>query len=178
MNRPIGILSLLSVIVLLILALLMIFGVINFISNFKFVSILAVGFITFFSLAWLVKRNELSKPIFVLLLLIILAPLFLPIIGLFNPDWLIEHWNFLSGGIIFQLGTGVFALMGGFIKKGMPKAQHLLGIINYLLFIFLSVILIFEVQTLLKPMLFYVCGGFISVLSILLIFIKRPTISL
>jgi hypothetical protein len=178
MNRQVGILSVLSFVGILLLAFLMYFGVINFLNNFKYLVVLSSTFLTLFSLGWFIHQQELPRLIFILILLLLIVPFCIPIIGLANADYLNELWGVFVGGSILQIGTGIFALLGGFIKKGLNKSQKYASIINYAIFLFLTSILIFKITPLMNTSIFIIFGSLTSVLSVILVTTRKTTVSL
>src|SRR5690554_2223866 len=178
MNRPIGVLSILRLLSIIVLALLMFTGVINFVNNFKYLVLLSSVFLTLFSLGWFVHHQELSRLLFVLVFIVLAIPLIFPIMGLIEPDLLLELWKVFVGGSLFQIGTGIFAILGGFIKKGLNQSQKILSILNYAVFLFLSSVLILNIESLMNVRVFVIVGGIASLLSVLLVITRKPTISL
>ncbi|WP_417266431.1 hypothetical protein [Brumimicrobium sp.] len=178
MNRPIGVLSILGLLSIIVLALLMFTGVINFVNNFKYLVLLSSVFLTLFSLGWFVHHQELSRLLFVLVFILLAIPLIFPIMGLIEPDLLLELWKVFVGGSIFQIGTGIFTILGGFIKKGLNQSQKILSLLNYAVFLFLSSVLILNIESLMNVRVFVIVGGIASLLSVLLVITRKPTISL
>ena len=178
MNRPVGILSVLSFVGIIILALLMVAGVVNFFNNFKYLVVLTSIFLTLFSLGWFVHQQELPKMPFTLIMALLILPFFIPILGLVNPEKFMNLWKIFIGGSIFQIGTGVYALLGGFIKKGLNKSQKYMSVFNYLIFLFLASILIFNITALMNDSLYIILGSIASLLSVLLVVTRKSTLSL
>src|SRR5690554_5431969 len=166
MNRPIGLLSILGLLSIIVLALLMFTGVINFVNNFKYLVLLSSVFLTLFSLGWFVHHQELSRLLFVLVFIVLAIPLIFPIMGLIEPDLLLELWKVFVGGSIFQIG------------KGLNQSQKILSILNYAVFLFLSSVLILNIESLMNVRVFVIVGGIASLLSVLLVITRKPTISL
>src|SRR5690554_8100613 len=97
MNRSFGLLSILSFVGVLILALLMVFGVINFLNNFKYLVVLSSTFLTFFSLGWFIRQQELPRILYLLILFLLISPLLIPISALKNVDVLTNLWKVFIG---------------------------------------------------------------------------------
>ncbi|HLW29405.1 MAG TPA: hypothetical protein VKX29_01000 [Brumimicrobium sp.] len=178
MNRSFGLLSILSFVGVLILALLMVFGVINFLNNFKYLVVLSSTFLTFFSLGWFIRQQELPRILYLLILFLLISPLLIPISALKNVDVLTNLWKVFIGGSVFQIGTGIYAVLGGFIKRGIHRTQKYISIFNYIIFLLLTSILIFDITFLMNVNVYIVLGSLASLLSLLLVVTKKPTISL
>jgi len=178
MNRSIAILSLLSFVGIIIASLLMIFGVINLLNNFKYLVVLSSIFLTLFSLGWFVHRQELPRLLFLLISLVLVLPFFIPLLGLVDSEYLTNLWKVFMGGSIFQIGTGIYALLGGFIKGGLNKSQVYASTLNYAIFLFLTSILIFDITALMNASIYIILGSIASVLSIILTVMRKPTLSL
>src|SRR5690554_3923825 len=178
MNRSIAILSLLSFVGIIIASLLMMFGVINLLNNFKYLVVLSSIFLTLFSLGWFVHRQELPRLLFLLISLVLVLPFFIPLLGLVDSEYLTNLWKVFMGGSIFQIGTGIYALLGGFIKGGLNKSQVYASTLNYAIFLFLTSILIFDITALMNASIYIILGSIASVLSIILTVMRKPTLSL
>lgn len=178
MNRPVGVLSVLSFVGIIILALLMLAGVINFLNNFKYLVVMTSLFLTLFSLGWFVHQQELPKPLFFLISILMVIPFLVSITGLVDADTLLNLWKVFVGGSIFQIGTGIYSLLGGFIKKGLNKSQKYLSVLNYIIFLFLTSIMVFDITALMNVSIYFVLGSLASFLSVLLVIFRKPTTSL
>ncbi|PWH86346.1 hypothetical protein DIT68_03655 [Brumimicrobium oceani] len=84
----------------------------------------------------------------------------------------LDYSNIVVGGMIFQIGTGVYALIGGFKKEYLtPLGKNFLRL-NYALFLFLAVVTIFDIRFFMNGFVYIPTGAVVSLLTILLLFFK------
>ncbi|HLV42403.1 MAG TPA: hypothetical protein VKY37_09000 [Brumimicrobium sp.] len=178
MNRKVGILSVLSFFGILLLILLMVIGAVNFLNNFKFLVVLSSVFLTLFSLGCFIHQQELPRIVFVFLLLLLTFPAFISLIGIVDPDYFSSVWEIFLGGSIFQIGTGIFALLGGFIKKGLHKSQRFMVVLNYTIYLLLTFLLISDIIAVMDINIYLILGALSSALSVFLMLTRKRTISL
>lgn len=177
MNRTFSILSVLSFLALAIYSFLIVLGVLNPIIHFKFILVVFSLFFTFTSLGLFIHRQEVSKLQLIVLVFLLTLPVFTPLIGLFAPDAYTQFWKLFLGGMIFQIGTGVYAILGGFIRKGISSSLKIITVVNYVLFLFLAFIFLFDIILLMHRLIFGIVGGIASLLSLLILFLRKPTIN-
>lgn len=177
MSRVISILSGLSFLTILLVITLMSFGVIHPFNGVPYLVLSCSGFLTLFSLGLFVRRNKLPKLYSLLIGILLILPLIVPIIAVFNSEAITHFWKLFIGGSIFQIGTGIFILLGGYAYKGGALFYRVTNASNYIVFLLLSLILIFDVGALMNRYLFIVLGVLISFLSLLLLFIPRQRIA-
>lgn len=176
MNRIFSLLSGISFLAIVVIAVLMAFGVINPINWLKYLVLFCSTFLTFFSLGTFIKRSALSKGGTILVALLLLIPCLVPLLAIYETEIITNFWKLFIGGSIFQIGTAIFVLMGGFIRKGSVHIYQILNILNYALFLILTLILVFNFVEILNRNLLLLFGGVLSVLSLFLVFFKRKVI--
>lgn len=178
MNRTFSTLSILSFLTLVIYSLLMVFGVLNPVIHLKYLLIVISLFLTFLSLGLFIHREEVSKLQFFLIIVLLILPVFTPLMGLISAEAYADYWKFFVGGMIFQIGTGIYALIGGFIKKGIASPLKTVAIINYTLFLFLAFVLFFDITFFMNGFVFIPVGSIASILSLLIVALRKPSMSL
>jgi len=178
MNRSFSILSISSFMALVIYALLMVFEVLNPIIHLKYLVIFFSLFFTFISLGLFTYRQEVSKLQYLLFVILLILPVFTPLMSLISAEAYTAYWKLFVGGMIFQIGTGIYALLGGFIKKGISPGLKVLAFINYVLFLFLAFIYFFDITILMGGIVFGIVGGVVSFLSLMIVLLRKPTMSL
>lgn len=178
MSKPFKVLSVLSLLTLSVFGLLLIFDVLNPFKNLKFLLVLFSLFFTFFSLGLFVHRQEVSKIQYFLFVILLILPVFTPLMGLISAEAISNYWKLFVGGMVFQMGTGIYALVGGFIKKGISPSLKILAVINYVLFLFLAFIMFFDITLLMEGIVFSSVGIIVSILSLLIVFLRKSTLSL
>lgn len=178
MNRSFSILSIMSFLTLVIYSLLMVFEVLNPIIHVKFLVIVFSLFFTFLSLALFLYRQEINRLKHTVIIILLILPVFTPLMGMISAEAYLDYWKLFIGGMIFQMGTGIYALLGGFVKNGISSSLKVIAIINYSLFLFLSAILFFDISVLMEGIVFVTIGIAVSLLSLLIVLLRKPTMSL
>ncbi len=178
MNRSFSILSIMSLLTLVIYSLLMVFEVLNPIIHVKFLVIVFSLFFTFLSLGLFLYRQEINRLRHTVIVILLILPVFTPLMGVISAEAYLDYWKLFIGGMIFQMGTGIYALLGGFVKNGISSSLKVIAIINYSLFLFLSAILFFDISVLMEGIVFVTIGIAVSLLSLLIVLLRKPTMSL
>jgi hypothetical protein len=163
---------------LAIYALLMVFQVLNPIIHLKYLLIVFSLFFTFLSLGLFTYRKKVNNFLYFIYIVLLVLPVFTPLLGLISADAYTQYWKLFAGGMIFQIGTGIYALSGGFVNDGIVSSLKALSILNYSLFLFLAVILFFDITLLMQGVVFSIVGGIVTLLSLLIIALRKPPISL
>src|SRR5690554_1172598 len=104
MNRTFLMLSIMSFLALVTYSLLMVFNVLNPIIHLKNLLIVFSMFFTFLSLGLFTFKVELSNLQFYLFVVLLILPVFTPLMGLISGEAYTKYWKLFVGGMIFQIG--------------------------------------------------------------------------
>lgn len=173
MNRLFGLLSGASFLAILAMIALVFFGVINPINWLEYIVLLCSAFLTFLSLGIFIRGGEISKSLKLLIVILLIWPCLPPLLGIFKAEFITVYWKMFIGGSIFQMGTAIFTLLGGFLRKKDVGIYQILNTFNYILFLLLALTLVFNLTELLSRSLLLIVGGILSVLSLFLVFFRR-----
>lgn len=173
MNRTFTFLSGLSFLAIIIMTVLIAFGVVNLINWVKYLVLFCSTFLTIFSIGIFILRSDLSKIFTILIIFFLILPWFAPLLGLFKAEYITNYWKLFIGGSIFQIGTGIFVILGGFIRKDRVGLYQVLNSINYAIFLLLAIVLILNLTRLISHNLLLTLGGVLSIMSLFLVFFKR-----
>lgn len=176
MNRLFILLGGVGFLTLILMIALVFSNVINPINWLKYLVLLCSISLTFISLGIFLRKSDLSTGFSILMMLLLILPFFAPLFGLFNTEYITDYWKLFIGGSIFQIGTGIFVLLGGFVRKDSRGLYRILNIFNYAAFLFIVLILVFNLTGLMDRGLFFILGVLLSVLSLFLVFFKREEV--
>jgi len=169
-------LSIMSFLTLVIYSLLMAFDVINPIVHLKYLIVVISFFFTSMSMGLFIFNsgaNNLQNTLFIIVLIL---PVLIPLVGLLYSEAYASYWKLFIGGTIFQIGTGIYSVLGGFMKKSLTKTMRSLVVLNYFLFLVMSFNLIFDLSILSTTILYIIIGVTVSLLSLILVVVKKRVI--
>lgn len=176
MNKTVRVLSGVTFLAILAMVVLILFDVLHIINWVKYIILLSSVFLTFLSLGLFLRKNETTTALTLAIALLLILPCLLPLIALFQPEFITNYWEMFVGGCIFQIGTGIFTLSDGFRHKKKVGFYQVANNINYVLFLVFALVLIFNFSSFLNPSILFMFGAILSVLSLLLLFLRRKAI--
>ncbi|MBW7868890.1 MAG: hypothetical protein H3C31_11245 [Brumimicrobium sp.] len=141
----------------------------SIILSLKYLITIISGILTIIVYGIFYNRQLENTRIKVILGLVLIFPFVIALSGLIYADIIMDYWSFLVGGSIFQLGTGVFLLT----KDGSRSKWRYFTLLNYGLMVFYAVLICLKVPQLYEPLVIIVFGSYISMSSILVLFMKE-----
>lgn len=177
MNRTYSLLSIMSFLAVVSYSLLMFFDVLSPIIHLRYFILIISVFFTFLSLGLFSFNSEVNKFQYVLYFTVLILPVFIPLIGLFKSEVYSNFWRLFIGGTIFQIGTGIYAILGGFIKKSSTPTMKVLVTLNYFLFIVMAFSLIFNAVNFTRDIVVITSGAIVSLLSLILVLVKNQAVA-
>ncbi|WP_159038402.1 hypothetical protein [Brumimicrobium mesophilum] len=170
-------LSIISFLALVTYSLLMVFNVLNPILHLKYLIVLVSILFTLLSLGLFISNNEVRKISYFLFVIALILPASIPLIGLMAVEMYSDYWKLFIGGTIFQIGTGIYSILGGLMKGPLTPIKRFLVLFNYFLFTIMAFNSIFNANVLSQDMHYIVIGVIASVLSLILLLFKKPNLS-
>lgn len=174
MNRSFSILSIMSFLALVIYSLLMFFDVLSLIIHLKYIVVILSLFFTVLSLGLFLENSETRKVWFYFILILLILPVFISFMSLVSAEVYSNYWKVFIGGTVFQIGTGIFSLVGGFVKNGKSPTLKISTLVNYGLFLLLALVLFLDLKFLLNGLFLITVGGIVSLLSLVLVVLRKP----